>query len=133
VSTDSTAYNRQYQRDLRRRWRREGRCVNCGAFRDRPPRVTCGACLAAVARRMVSRYRVRRDGGLCVRCGEPAVGAMHCDACRSRHAARFRDQYAALRTEHAAYVQRTGRRLTLTAYVGLRATLRDDAASAAAG
>jgi hypothetical protein len=133
MSTNPTAYSRQYRRDLRRQWRREGRCIDCGHVRDRPGLVMCNACIARVAQRRAARYWPWRAVGLCGICGQPAEGRSLCPPHLADERRRQNARNAMLRAEHAAYQQRTGRRLTLTAYVELRATLRDDAASAAAG
>ncbi len=39
-----------YQRQLRARYREEGRCSTCGRFRDRAPKLTCSRCYEAILR-----------------------------------------------------------------------------------
>jgi hypothetical protein len=133
MGTNTTAYSRQYKRDQRRQWRREERCIDCGHARDRPELVTCDACIARVVRRQTARYREHRVVALCGTCGQPAEGRSLCSLHLADERRRQNARNAALRAEYAAYQQRTGRRLTLTAYVELRATLRDDASPAGAG
>jgi len=75
----------------RRRWRRAGRCFECGQALT-PPQGHCAACQQASRQ----RYARRRQHGRCVQCGGVSPeGRARCAPCRAvQRAARAAKQHA---------------------------------------
>lgn len=63
-----------------RRWQIKnkelGLCVQCGA-KAQDGYSRCPEC----ARKEREKYAEKRDGGICVRCGKPSGGRVHCESC----------------------------------------------------
>lgn len=86
----------EYRRVLRERWKKDGRCVNCGNPKPLPGRRRCKKCLVTsrnATRSYRSRnpeafkrnYHERKAAGLCVSCGvpgKPRERGLLCSDCR---------------------------------------------------
>lgn len=72
------------------RWRREGRCVTCGANRRVLRSLRCKSCRQAPKDRSKSIRRKLREAGLCARCRKPSIkGRVHCVDCADENRQRM--------------------------------------------
>jgi predicted amidophosphoribosyltransferase len=71
-------------------WNSDGRCIRCGAQRDRDGK-TCRACRDELTQMYKALKHRRDDRGLCPNCGAPRVKSeKHCSACLDRFRRRYR-------------------------------------------
>jgi hypothetical protein len=57
----------------RKRYREEGRCINCGSIRDRLGKLTCSNCYISNKRSTQKREKIRIEKHICVKCGKNTV------------------------------------------------------------
>jgi predicted transcriptional regulator len=69
------------------KWKREGRCVDCGAeLPEEYKYVSCVKCREAKNRRRREKYHKRKEKGLCPECGKEHDGEYTiCDDCLEKH------------------------------------------------